>query len=83
MTANTKSTNGASASAEALRRDIALLRRVDRRQETLRQRIRAYEERYQIRSDEVHAAIDSGRLVETEEVCDWIMDYELLQRSAR
>lgn len=80
---DTESTNGVSAQTEALLHDTALLRRIAHQQDALRQRIRAYEDRCQIRSDEVHAAIDSGRLVETEEVCDWIMDYELLQRSTR
>ena len=83
MAPEMKSTNGVPALTEALLHDIAVLRRVARQQDALRQRIRVYEERYQIRSDEVHAAIDSGRLVETDEVCDWIMDYEFLQRSAR
>ncbi len=82
MAREMKSTNGASAQTEALLHEIARLRRVAHQQDALRQRIRAYEERYQIRSDEVHAAIDSGRLVETAEVCDRIMDHELLQRSA-
>lgn len=68
--------------ADDLLRELALLRQIAQRREALRQRIAAYEDRYQIRSDDIHTAIDSGRLTETEEVCDWIMEYELLQRTA-
>jgi len=46
----------------------------------LEARVRDREAQYGIASSEVHAAIDDGRLIETEDVCDWIMDYELLIR---
>ena len=80
MHAKHPTANGMSTQAEDLLRELALLRQIADRREALRRRVAAYEARYQIRSDDVHAAIDSGRLIETEEVCDWIMDYELLRR---
>jgi hypothetical protein len=47
----------------------------------LRSRVLAYEEQFGIPSSEVHEAIEDGRLQETLEVCDWIMDIEILQWS--
>lgn len=46
---------------------------------SIERRIREYEDRYGIATDEVHAAIDAGRLDETLEVCNWIMDAKLLR----
>lgn len=46
----------------------------------LRARVIAYEARYSLKSDEIHQAIEEGRLQETEEVCDWIIDYEALRK---
>lgn len=48
--------------------------------EELATRIADYERRYGVPSDAVHAAIDRGELVETHEVCEWLMDVDLLQR---
>lgn len=62
--------------------DLATLRRVQSRRETLRARVESYEARFGIPSDEIHAAIDDGRLVESDEVCDWIIAHDVLQRSA-
>lgn len=45
-------------------------------------RIQAFERRYGVASSDLHAAIESGELQETAEVCEWIIDYELLQRAA-
>jgi hypothetical protein len=49
--------------------------------EALDAEVRAQEARYGIASDDIHAAIEDGRLVETGDVCDWLMDYELLERA--
>ena len=48
----------------------------------LQARVVAYEQRFGMSSDQVHAAIDRGALEDTPEVCEWIIDYELLQRLA-
>jgi len=39
-----------------------------------------FESQYGVLSSQVHDEIEQGRLVESEDVCDWIMNYELLQR---
>lgn len=45
----------------------------------LEERVLAYEQKFGIESADVHEAIDSGRLKETLEVCDWLMDFEMLK----
>ena len=47
----------------------------------LRSRVLAYEAQFGIPSSEVHEAIEDGRLVETLDVCEWIMDFEVLEWS--
>jgi hypothetical protein len=47
----------------------------------LRDRVAEYEAKYGMPSDQVHTAIENGHIDETDEVCDWIMTYELLERS--
>lgn len=44
-------------------------------------RIAGYEQKYGMRSDQVHAAIDRGQLKETQEVCSWLIAYDSLERS--
>jgi len=48
--------------------------------ERLQRTVRDNETHYGIGSADIAAAIDDGRLTETDEVRDWIFDYELLQR---
>ena len=48
---------------------------------TLEVRVAMAERRYNLASDQIHAAIDAGKLEETLEVCNWIIDYDLLERS--
>ena len=48
---------------------------------TLRSRVLAYEEQFGIPSSDVHDAIEDGRLQETLEVCEWIIDFERLDPS--
>jgi len=43
-------------------------------------RVRAYEEQFGLPSSDIHDAIDRGDLVETLDVCNWIMDYEWLSQ---
>jgi hypothetical protein len=45
----------------------------------LEARVLAYEQQFGIPSSEVHEAIDSGRLQETLEVCNWLIDIEVLE----
>ncbi len=51
------------------------------RLEQLRSRVAAYEREFGLPSADIHAAIDRGDLIETNEVCSWIMDYESLVRA--
>ncbi|MBA3450489.1 MAG: hypothetical protein H0T18_04680 [Chloroflexia bacterium] len=46
----------------------------------IRESVRQYEERYGMSSDRIHDAIDAGELIEVLDVCDWIFQYNLLQR---
>lgn len=46
----------------------------------LEDRIHELEVRYRFRSEDVPAAIGRGELEETLEVCDWMIDFDLLQR---
>ena len=62
--------------------DLAVLRRVGARRDELRARVTAFEEKFGIRTSDIYAAIDEGRIVESAEVCDWIMADEILRRSA-
>ena len=57
-----------------------ILRRHREERAALRLRIAANEARFGIASSELHQAIDDGRIVETSEVCDWLIDIELLTR---
>jgi hypothetical protein len=47
----------------------------------LRRSVRAYEEQFGIPSSEIHHAIKDGRLVETLDVCEWLMDFEVLSKA--
>lgn len=46
----------------------------------LKQRVEAYELQFGMASEDVHAAIDAGTLVEDLDVCNWLMDFHQLQR---
>lgn len=67
--------------ANELLRQRAVLARADQRRAELAARVEGYERRYGIKSHAVHAAIDRGELKETQEVCRWIIDYDLLRRT--
>ncbi|MND09925.1 hypothetical protein D3C83_336340 [compost metagenome] len=47
----------------------------------LRIRVLAYEAQFGIPSSEIHEAIEDGRLVETLDVCEWIMDLYALEQA--
>lgn len=57
----------------------ALVDRAGHRHE-LRNRIEGYEKKFGMKSHEVHRAIDQGRLEEDQEVCHWLIDYDLWLR---
>ena len=69
---------------EQLLEDLLEQRNDIQRQETMlaeiRESVKQYEQRYGLSSDCIHDAIDSGELVEDLDVCDWIFQYNLLQR---
>jgi hypothetical protein len=44
-------------------------------------RVQGFEAKFGIPSERIHQAIDEGTLVETLEVCHWIMEYDLLCRA--
>lgn len=43
-------------------------------------RVQAMEHQHGIASADIHAAIEAGEIRETLDVCNWIMDYEILKR---
>lgn len=47
----------------------------------LQDRVLACEAKYGIPSSDVHDAIEEGRLVETLEVCEWLMDLYALEQA--
>lgn len=47
----------------------------------MKERVSRYEEKFGLSSNHIHQAIDNGDLVETDEVCDWILTFEALQMS--
>lgn len=60
-------------------RDAADPENMHRRRAALQEQVDAWEAAYGIRSADVHAAIDDGRLEETWEVCQWIFADEILR----
>jgi len=67
--------------SDELVRQITVLRQHSQHVSMLETRIAAYEQQFNIPSSLIHEAINDGRLTETSEVCDWIMDVELLERA--
>lgn len=75
-----QATDVAKLTRELLRQRDTVIEHGPRRAE-LEARIKDYEARYRRPSDSIHDAIDRGEITETQEVCRWIMDYDVLQRS--
>lgn len=69
--------------SDELLRQINVLRQHSKHVSMLETRVAAYEQRFNVPSSRIHDAINDGRLTETAEVCDWIMDVELLERARR
>lgn len=67
--------------SEELLRQIDVLRQHGQHVAALESRIASYEQQFNVPSSQIHEAIDTGRLDESVEVCDWIMDVELLERA--
>lgn len=61
-------------------RDPAIQRRF---REECRRKIAEFEQRYGIRSEEIHQAIDDGRLYESFEVNQWLHLWEIEQHARR
>lgn len=49
--------------------------------EDLRIELRDYEERFGVKSSEIHDRIDDGTLLETVDVCHWIIAVNKLERA--
>ena len=81
MVLTNPTTPTAKALADQLLAEQAVIKRYVEELAALRSRVLAYEEQFGIPSSEVHEAIEDGRLVETLDVCEWIMDIEILQWS--
>ena len=64
--------------AEILHQQEIIQSYLDRLKE-IESHVRAFESQFGIPSERIHEAIDAGELTETEDVCEWIMEYELLQ----
>jgi hypothetical protein len=47
---------------------------------SLVQRVESCEQTYGLRSEDVGEAINAGHLVETHEVCQWLLNYKMLLR---
>jgi predicted transcriptional regulator len=66
--------------ADQLLAEMAVIEKYHESVRELEAQVLAYEQKYGMPTSEVHDAIEDGRLVETEEVCDWILDSEMLER---
>jgi hypothetical protein len=67
--------------ADQLLAERDVISRYVERIDKIRSRVLACEEKFGIPSSQIHEAIESGQLYETLEVCEWIIDYELLSRA--
>jgi hypothetical protein len=48
---------------------------------TMKTRVARFEAAYNLKSSELHDAIDDGRLEESSEVCAWLIDYDVVRRA--
>lgn len=67
--------------ADELLRQREVLRQHHEIIRAVQERIAIYEERYSLVSAEVPEAIERGTLIESAEVCDWLIDIDLLRRA--
>lgn len=71
--------------ADAAARVARLLQQLDddqyqeRQLAELVQRVESFEHLFGLRSEDVGPAIDAGKLIEDEAVCDWLLDFHQLQ----
>ena len=47
----------------------------------LEQLLKDYEDRYDLPSDRLKAALDAGEITETLDVCDWLIHYSIYLRA--
>lgn len=71
----------ASDMAAELVRQMDVLRQHEQNIAELERAVAERERQYGTPSSQIHAAIEAGTLRETADVCNWIIDYELLERS--
>ncbi len=81
MVLTNPTTPTAKALADELLAECDVIKRYVEQMDELRSRVLACEERFGIPSSEVHEAIEDGRLQETLEVCEWLMDVYMLERA--
>ncbi len=67
--------------ARELLRQSEVLKQHSARIAALEARVALAEHRYHLVSHQIHDAIDAGTLEETPDVCNWILDYDLLERA--
>lgn len=65
--------------ADQLLAEMAVIEKYHESVRELEARVLAYEQKYGMPSADVHQAIEDRRLVETLEVCEWLMDVEMLE----
>jgi hypothetical protein len=50
----------------------------DQLRRTLQRKLRGYESRFELPSSRVESELSSGRLRETDEICDWVIAFRTL-----
>ncbi len=81
MVLTNPTTPTAKALADELLAECDVIKRYVEQMDELRSRVLACEDRFGIPSSEVHEAIEDGRLQETLEVCEWLMDVYMLEQA--
>jgi hypothetical protein len=78
--ANAKSNDRTEALIESVKQQRTVLADAARRRSDLERRIDHYERKYGVASNALRTEIHAGRMRETQEVCHWLIDYDLLRR---
>ena len=65
--------------ADQLLAEMAVIEKYHESVRELEAQVLAYEQKYGMPTSEVHDAIEDGRLIETLEVCEWLMDADMLE----
>jgi hypothetical protein len=75
------STSRARQLAEDLLDQREALRKSQELREAIARQVTEFEQRFNVRSSEVHDAIREGKLRETHEVCQWLIYHEIVERT--